>query len=79
MLKADGFDEAIIGIAQRAGHGDLVAYDEAKCIEILARDMSYEEAREYFEFNVLGAWVGDGTPIFIDTECDLEELEGYDA
>ena len=40
MLKADGFDAAIIGIAQRAGHSDLIAYDESKCIEILAKDMT---------------------------------------
>jgi hypothetical protein len=28
--------------------------------------MSYEEAIEYFEYNVLGAYVGENTPIFID-------------
>ena len=27
--------------------------------------MEYEEAIEYFEFNVVGAWVGDNTPVFI--------------
>jgi len=54
MLKADGFDEAIIGIGQRCGQPDLIAYDYDKCIEILERDMTYDEAIEYFEFNVVG-------------------------
>ena len=27
--------------------------------------MSEEEAYEYYNFNMLGAWVGDGTPAFI--------------
>jgi hypothetical protein len=27
--------------------------------------MSREEAEEYFEFNILGAYVGEYTPVFI--------------
>lgn len=68
MLLADGFDEALIGTARRTNGTLIAVYDREKCIEVLARDMSYDEAEEYFEFNVEGAWLGDGTPIFIDTE-----------
>jgi len=33
---------------------------------MVARDgMTEEEAIEYFEFNVTGAWVGEGTPAFV--------------
>jgi len=28
--------------------------------------MDYAEACEYMEYNVIGAWVGKGTPVFID-------------
>jgi hypothetical protein len=28
--------------------------------------MPPEEAEEYFEFNVGGAWIGENTPIFMD-------------
>ena len=28
-------------------------------------DMSYEEAVEFFEFNVTGAYVGEHTPAFL--------------
>jgi hypothetical protein len=42
-----------------------VAYDKDKIIEILMRDMSEEEAIEYFEYNILGAWMGAYTPCFV--------------
>jgi hypothetical protein len=72
-LKADGFDDAIIGIASRCGMNDLIAYDVSKCLTILMeRDgMEYEEALEFFEFNVIGAYMGENTPIFITTEPNL--------
>ena len=28
--------------------------------------MSDEEAMEYFDFNVIGAWVGEHTPVFLE-------------
>ena len=66
LLKADGFDECIIGICDRYGQEQLVAYDKEKVIKKLMKDkMSYEEAIEYFEFNIIGAWVGEKTPVFI--------------
>tara|TARA_R110000787_G_scaffold9962_1_gene34346 strand:- start:900 stop:1115 length:216 start_codon:yes stop_codon:yes gene_type:complete len=66
MIKADGFDEAIIGIGSRCSQPDIIAYDVKKCIEILMNQgMTDEEAVEYFEFNVVGAWVGEETPIFV--------------
>ena len=67
LLCADGFDDAIIGICERATSSNIVAYDRDRCIEILVeRDgMTREEAVEYFEFNVAGAWMGERTPVFI--------------
>jgi len=67
-LFADGFDDAIIGVSYRCGSDPVVAYDREKCIDILAKEMEYEEAVEYFEFNVIGAYVGENTPTFITTE-----------
>ena len=66
-VTADGFDDAIIGMAERFGQLPVVAYDKGKCIQILMeRDgMDYEGAEEFFIFNVIGAWVGDSTPIFV--------------
>ena len=67
MYKADGFDQAIIGYTRIAGRKDVLAYDYWKCIDILKeRDgMSAEDAIEFMEFNVMGAYVGELTPAFI--------------
>jgi hypothetical protein len=76
MLKADGVDEAVIGIGERCGQKDLLVYDSAKCIKILMdRDgMDAEEAQEFFVFNTLGAWVGDETPMFLNRST-MEEID----
>lgn len=65
LLFADGFDEAILGVAERIGMEAVVAYSTPKIIEILACEMTEDEAVEYFEFNILGAYVGERTPVFI--------------
>jgi hypothetical protein len=69
VLLADGFDEALLGYAHRQGQPPVAVYDRKKCIEVLmARDgMSFDEADEFFEFNVVGAWVGAETPCFLVT------------
>jgi len=66
-LMADGFEEAIVGVAERCGQPSLVVYDAEKCLSILQdRDgMSREDAIDYFGFNTLGAWVGEHTPLFL--------------
>ena len=64
LLKADGFDEAVIGVVRRMGI-EAICYDEDKVIEILMRDMSEEDAYEHFQFNIAGAWVGEHTPFFL--------------
>ena len=65
MLFADGFDGALVGYIERTGMPSIACYDKYKCIDILADDMSYEEASEYFYFNVLGSYVGENTPCFL--------------
>ena len=73
MLKADGFDDAIVGIGRRCGQPDLLVYDVEKCIKTLTKDgMTDEEAEDYFEFNVVGAWVGEDTPMFLYRGEDVE-------
>jgi hypothetical protein len=67
FLSEEEFDEAIIGVAERIGDEPVVAYDTTKIVEILSRSMSVDEAYEFFEFNILGAYVGHKTPMFITT------------
>jgi len=68
LLIADGLDEAIMGVCMQYGKPDVVAYDFLKVLNILVdRDgMSPEEALEFFEFNVIGAGMGERTPVFVD-------------
>lgn len=62
-ILADGFDEAIIGIT----NDGIVVYDINKMIDVLIRDhdMLMSEAMEYLEFNTLGAYVGEMTPVYM--------------
>lgn len=86
-LKADGFEPAFVGVAmQCCNRPDLMVYDYDKAVELLqTRDgMTWEEAAEYLDFNVLGAWMGEGTPIFMrfctlpEALNHLEEQNGND-
>ena len=65
-LFADGFDRALIGYNATSF---CAVYDYDKCMTVLIeRDgMSYEEAHEHMEFNVVGSYVGDFTPSFVHT------------
>ena len=61
FLKADGFDDAIIGLDDESMR---LIYSVSKCIDILKKDMEEEDAIEYFNFNIKGAYMGDKTPIW---------------
>ena len=65
-LTADGLDDAIVGNCASSG---TVVYDYNKCLKIFMKrdNMDYETAHEHMEFNVVSAYVGDLTPIFIHT------------
>lgn len=78
LLKADGFDEAILGYAEgwfgNSQHS-VVCYDYDKCMEILAKQgMSVEEADEYLQFNTTGAYVGPYTPVFLHNLREKEDV-----
>ena len=65
-LYADGFEDALIGLGWQ--HTKLIAiYDYDKCVEILIlrEDMTHEEAIEWMEYNVVGSYLGEYTPIFM--------------
>lgn len=66
LLFMDGHDDAIIGVAERDG-AFVVVYDQNRVLRKLCqRDgMNDEEAEEFFEFNIAGAFMGDQTPIFM--------------
>ena len=68
FLLADGFDDAFIGVTEPQPNRLVCAvYDSEKCINILMKrdGMSYEEAVDFFEFNITGSYMGDRTPVFL--------------
>ena len=64
---ATGLDEAIIGITER-NHQPVAVYDKNIIHQILTTQngLTHEEAIEYADFNIYCAWVGEGTPIYVD-------------
>ena len=83
MVKAEGLEDAILGTGGRINMDEVLIYSYDKCVQIfMDRDkMTYEEAVEWMDFNVVGAWWGPKTPIFMHeiptfmkTDDFLEEL-----
>lgn len=70
-LTMDGFDEAIIGIGRRCGCPTLAVYDYHKVIEILQKSMSHDEAIEYYDHNIAGAYMGENTPIIVTIDSSF--------
>lgn len=65
IMKVDGFDDCIIGTVERFAANRVLLYSTHKMIEKLVESgMGLEEAWKYFNFNIAGAWVGEGTPAF---------------
>ena len=75
------FDPAILGVVRRFNH-TFTVYSERKVLDIIEAQMEPSEpdedrgelAREYFEFNVVGAWVGDDTPGFMTPLAGQEPI-----
>lgn len=71
LLFADGFDAAIIGVDIASNR---VVYSHGLMMEVLVLEgMKAEDALEHLDFNVLNAYVGERTPIYI------YELEHYEV
>jgi hypothetical protein len=72
MFKIDGHDNAILGPAivwLGSKRADVLVYDAEKIRENLVKQgMTEEEAREYIEFNIEGAYVGEHTPVLVWTQ-----------
>lgn len=73
ILKIDGFDNAIIGVQE--GIQPRLVYDLWKIVDVLKEDMSEEDALDYIAYNITGAYVGESTPVIVDTEKTLEQIE----
>ena len=70
------FDHAIVGVVRGFGQEFAVVYDESKVLAAMTTEMADEElVREWFEFNTVGAYVGEATPRFLIHPAELLEEE----
>lgn len=67
VLLANGYADAFIGITDL--QPKKAVYDKNKMVEIVMVEdsCSYSEAIEWLEFNTWNAYVGDSTPLYINT------------
>ena len=66
VLLMDGYDDCIVGVTIRFGAEPIVCYAvEAVLARLRGSGMTHDEAVEWFEFNQIGAWVGEKTPCFL--------------
>ena len=66
LLKIDCFDDCCVGVVERFGCEQFLIYDKEKVINQLMSDgMTHEEAIEYFDYNMIGSYVGESTVGFI--------------
>ena len=67
ISPANGLEEAFLGMAERFGAPMVPVFSYDMCIQILMRDngWSYDEAIDYFHYNILGAFLSDDQPIYL--------------
>jgi len=80
MITADGFETAFVAVGFRYNGNDIAVYDYDLCIDVLIQrdEMSLQEAYEFMDYNVVGSYVGEETPLFIRTKTYEEMLDEYE-
>lgn len=68
FLEPASIDAAIVGVAERLGFGPVVVYDRAKLVKCFMDDgMDDEGAEEWISFNIEGAYLGEATPLLLNS------------
>jgi hypothetical protein len=74
ILLADGHEDAFMGIVESFGLEPRALYDYEMCVkkirdefspEVIGMNERDEMAREFMEYNVVQAYVGEHTPAFM--------------
>tara|TARA_Y100001938_G_C8093220_1_gene436416 strand:- start:841 stop:1257 length:417 start_codon:yes stop_codon:yes gene_type:complete len=72
-LIAEGFGDCILGMVEGFNQPMAVLYDKTKVLAKLQESMEEDEAVEYYEYNILGSYVGTFTPLYA---IKMENLDG---
>jgi hypothetical protein len=68
FLKADGFDEAIIGVCHISRR---LIYSYTLCVKVLVDEgIEVVDAMEHLSYNVINSYVGEKTPIWCMDYCE---------
>lgn len=67
LLFADGFDDCIIGISDDSGVFRVVYSVDKMVDSLVSQGDTPSDALEYLEFNTLSAWMGERTPIYVES------------
>jgi hypothetical protein len=64
-VMLDGFDDCIVGVSESFGEEPRIIYSKKQIITKLMKDMSQEDAIDYYYYNIVGGMFGTQNPIFI--------------
>jgi hypothetical protein len=64
-VMLDGFDDCIVGVSESFGEEPRIIYSKKQIITKLMKDMSQEDAVDYYYYNIVGGMFGTQNPIFI--------------
>ena len=73
MVLPNNFGKAFVGYVECFGGNLLAVYSKDAILSVLQNKdkMSYEDALEYFNYNIAGSWVGNGTPLYLE-RCSMD-------
>ena len=81
-ILLDGLEDAIIGIVEDFGSpGRKMLYSKPRILHILQeRDlMTYGEAEEFYDYNILGLYVSEQNAVFLDLEITpIKKEDGWE-
>jgi predicted glycosyltransferase involved in capsule biosynthesis len=76
FIFADGYDDCIIGFTWTEDNKNIrLMYSATKIIDKLAEEMDYEDAEDFFAFNITGSYLGELTPEYVWVEDHEDCLE----
>lgn len=63
----EGLDDALVGLVTRCGQADPIAvYERNAIIRLLSKDMPFDDAVEWIDVNINGAYIGEHTPFLLE-------------
>jgi hypothetical protein len=78
----DGLEDAIIGIVEDFGSpGRRMLYSKPRILHILQKGnlMTYDEAEEFYYYNILGLYAGEQNAVFLDLEITpIKKEDGWE-